>query len=541
MDELNSPFFTSSLADLRDTVLDLSSSATPCRYRLMDCGAFRHKTQLALFEYTDFPTVPYTAISYTWRGNEINTTDPSNPNYWKDDLGSFQVKGSEDGDPISLDVLLHACTLSLQKSIRFLWLDRLCIMQTSKPDKIWQIRRMYDIYKSCALCCILPGGIRRLVRVEEETSWIHRGWTLQEALVPKTSIVIFAWSLVMTGKKVAATGRFSPVDVIPGKSAQVDLHRILQASMMHRRLMVDGVQIPVTINIFGVPKAPYAALMDALDAASEEKHREDHQYQCIWRSALLRTSSRPVDMVFSIMRLFNVTLDPSQYDQNDRLGATIALAREIISSGGSASWIGAAYQLDPCLELSTFPRFPETSVAGKAQFLMDDGSRKDVIEVVTQRLSTRVYLIDTPQARTMDKHGFLTIEAHAVRLSPSAGSEPVTTDGKPQPNPFMDPVTNSAMVRAEDNSNWVLDPKPFSPPDPNTSTNLLIFIGDEMQSSSGVFAPFVNPSSVKAWIISKLPSGHYHRITHVNLLKTYKAKFQSFPKLEVSIGGPNVP
>lgn len=89
----------------------------------------------------------------------------------------------------------------------------------------------------------------------------------------------------------------------------------------------------------------------------------------IWRCALMRTSSRHVDMVFSIMQLIGVTLNPSTFDPNDRLEVMIALASEILDEGGSVDWLGLPAKIPPCLQLSTFPQFAKTNVAGEAHFL----------------------------------------------------------------------------------------------------------------------------------------------------------------------------
>jgi hypothetical protein len=93
----------------------------------------------------------------------------------------------------------------------------------------------------------------------------------------------------------------------------------------------------------------------------------------IWQSVFGRTSSRPVDMISSIMGLFGVMLDPSAFDVTDRKEATIALAQAILRRGGSASWIGIATRATPFAELSTFPEFPQTSVAGKAMLTKSSG------------------------------------------------------------------------------------------------------------------------------------------------------------------------
>ena len=78
----------------------------------------------------------------------------------------------------------------------------------------------------------------------------------------------------------------------------------------------------------------------------------------------MRTSSRPVDMVFSIMGLFGVILDPNMFEAENRIGATVALAKEILRKGGRASWLGMSFRLPPCSMLYTSPVFAETSVSG---------------------------------------------------------------------------------------------------------------------------------------------------------------------------------
>ena len=75
----------------------------------------------------------------------------------------------------------------------YLWLDRGCIIQSSKEDRSWQMQHMGRIYKNCSTYLVLPGGLGRLVGLAEETAWIHRSWTLQEALSPRTTKCLFRW------------------------------------------------------------------------------------------------------------------------------------------------------------------------------------------------------------------------------------------------------------------------------------------------------------------------------------------------------------
>ena len=105
--------------------LDISACGTPCRYRLIDCANLVHNGTIVIREYTQFPTVPYTAVSYVWKGNTLNPGVT---------VEAFSVKGAEQADPIGVEVLRDASVVSLTRGAAYLWLDRLCIMQTHKTD-----------------------------------------------------------------------------------------------------------------------------------------------------------------------------------------------------------------------------------------------------------------------------------------------------------------------------------------------------------------------------------------------------------------------
>ena len=111
----------------------------PKRFRFIDCAAFIDDNLLRVVECENIQNVPYSAISYVWRGNQLLDHDPP--------LGLFSVVVPQDeisGDPISIDVLRAACMAALQIS-SYIWLDQLCILQSDGDDKAWQIRNMRDI------------------------------------------------------------------------------------------------------------------------------------------------------------------------------------------------------------------------------------------------------------------------------------------------------------------------------------------------------------------------------------------------------------
>ncbi|KAI0322933.1 hypothetical protein OF83DRAFT_1091400 [Amylostereum chailletii] len=393
-----------------DNVLDITSCATPRRYRLVDCKQL----------FASFPTIPYSTLSYVWRGSPPDPTHPES---------TFSVKGADDADPISISVLRHAFTSSLLLNTSYFW--------TSREDKNWQIANMYRVYESCAHTIILPGGVQRLVRLDEETDWIHRGWTLQEALAPSSALVLFAWRLG-TGEALAGEGGVETAlgtirEVIAGESAMAPLANVLNSCIVGYTSFIAtsnrcGTRelLKIKARIFGVASPNAVALAIAMTPELHALHVEetplksDSRSHAIWQSSLLRTSSRPVDMVFSIMGLFGVRLDTRAFHKDDRLGATIALAKEILHNGGRAAWVGLSFLLPRSAKMSTFPQFPKTSVSGKALVEDKDGHEVEVSKIVDAVVSPNMFALDMMRmpVGTMDKDGCLIFTRKAVRLLP---------------------------------------------------------------------------------------------------------------------------
>jgi len=426
-----------SLRDLRGAKLSIEPFATPGRIRLIRCSLLVDNGNLVLEEFTDFPSVTYSAISYVWKGN---TPDPATQ-HRGEVLGHFTVKGAEDGDPISIDVLRDACLAVQCFNIDYIWLDRVCIMQKNQDDKAWQITQMFNLYQQAEFTIILPGGIHHLVPLNEETSWVHRGWTLQEALAPDVAYVLHLWEW-----EHGAVGDQDDEDtkgdiqvVVPGRCAFTDLANLVEACTLGnlrwapKALCEDeGEWRTEPTRILGHGTSNLHAFLDALRVAGSP--RSIFRDYAIWKAALTRTSSRPVDMVFSIMGLFDVTLDPRAFKKDDRIGTTIALAREILRKGGSASWIGISTRAPPCRHLSTFPEFPETSVGGKA-LIRTTGKIIDAANIVdddTYMAATGVFeTFESSQVGDvegdgfpyitgeMDETGYLTFRRAACTLTPT--------------------------------------------------------------------------------------------------------------------------
>ncbi|KAF8546034.1 hypothetical protein OG21DRAFT_1473297 [Imleria badia] len=366
-----------SLDDLKNKTINVSPKATDGRFRLVNCKAFRDppgELQVEEFSFDDMPKIRYAAISYPWKGVGVGTRPV---------LPTFNVKDAEDGDPISIDVVRSACIAAIQGGAEYIWLDRLCILQAKarKTDKQAQIEHMHEVYSCCELCIVIPGGLERYVSLDEETPWILRSWTLQEVLSPKTRKVkvLIEWKLGSC--MFPREGAVREVD--EKRTATIALWKLLDdTSEGSMEFVKKGTPYSpddnprnlatcfIRPNIFHHGSSHARALVAAMATGTPQDFKDN----AIWQCSQLRTSSRPVDMVLSIMGMFGVTLT-TKYEPHERLRATIDLAKEILKKGRSASWLGASFRLPPCKYISTFSLFPETQVKGGALIKTPSGSQ----------------------------------------------------------------------------------------------------------------------------------------------------------------------
>ncbi|KAK0665443.1 hypothetical protein QBC41DRAFT_327871 [Cercophora samala] len=328
----------------------------PARYRFIDARPFADGTCLRVVETDILPKDRYVAISYVWKGvPPLNPT--SNPPQ------TMAIKSAFNADPISLPALRTACRAAIQLHCPLLWLDGLCIKQGDEDDKAWQIQRMFSIYQHCRVCLILPGGLSRLVTLEEETNWVSRAWTLQEAIAPPRCKVLFSWRY---GAGCILESLFSLhveyVEDDESGAGMAELPLLLAASSRATHLLTVSKDDPtvkvrqkVDINLIVGDNRPgdrvqRNALIGALDLKGKEG-----MASAIWRAAMMRVAYRPVDMILSIMGMFGVSLDARDFGHDDRLEAALALMREILARGGRAEWLGVIPNLPPGRVLSTTP------------------------------------------------------------------------------------------------------------------------------------------------------------------------------------------
>lgn len=251
-------------------------------------------------------------------------------------------------------------------------------------------------------------------------------------------------------------------------------------------------------------------------------------YTATWQCILMRTSSRPVDMVFSAMNMFGVTLDPSTYKPSERLRATVDLARAILQQGGRANWLGLSLKAPLSRNISTFPEFPETTVAGRAFIKTANG------DVDVQSLMDGSYMVsnarDPPLPKgTMDKSGCLSLTRRAaMAVRPSATSD--VTDLSPR-----------ILVTTADDIEWHLVFQEWGSTNQTTPTNpparktfgivLGIFIQYYPgQSNAG--------SKYRGMLVEESRSGQSHVLSYFTLDLKWREWILTLKERSFVVGGP---
>jgi hypothetical protein len=316
--------FDKALKEVTAYPVSYENSASFCCFRLLDCATFLDENRLRIIEFPVFSPadISYAAISYPW--HDLQLAEGHIP-----PGGSFGVVGAEHADAISIDVLRTACMAARHFGATRLWLDRLCILQRNKEDKNWQIQHMFKIYQHSDPCLILPGGLVRLASLVEPTTWIDRAWTLQEAAAnlkrdsvkcvfsfTHTSAPEFAQEFHKLGyphdfvHHLATSKRIIQYIIEPLHSAACDLLELAAGigfATESLEMSSQGHTMEFPIHIISNP---------ALKMLSRGMvHNRLINYQLLWMSAFVRSSSRPVDMIFSLMGLMGSSYPSRNLDR----------------------------------------------------------------------------------------------------------------------------------------------------------------------------------------------------------------------------------
>lgn len=367
------PIFSIPLTSLANTTLNPSAPphlATPLRFRFILVSDFLSHALLTVTSHPTLPSSPYAAVSYPWTGLKPHPTDESA--FFRVALNHPAVPST----PLSLATIRTACLAARHHGADLLWIDQVCILQTSGEDKAWQVRRMFSLYQRCAVSLVLPGGLQRLAAHDEGTNWIERAWTLQEAM-PEETWVVFGWTRGSGEVTGLAGGRV--VEVERGRSGMMKLGGMLQVACVPGSARFAGEE--VRFGVFGAGRDAMLALMAVKEAGPGRRGMRE---MAVWRSALMRTCSVACDMVFSVMGVFGVELEVERYGAGDREEAAADLVFEIVKKGGRASWLGAALGCPVQSSMCSLPEFPV--VDGREVWYSVGGTRKRPWDVMGKGL-----------------------------------------------------------------------------------------------------------------------------------------------------------
>ena len=87
--------------------------------------------------------------------------------------------------------LIQAASAAKKLECDYLWLDLVCLNQLSREDKRLQIDNMANIYKNAKCVIVMFGGCAAAQPLDQDSVWINRAWTLQEATLNSSTWGLF--------------------------------------------------------------------------------------------------------------------------------------------------------------------------------------------------------------------------------------------------------------------------------------------------------------------------------------------------------------
>ncbi|KAF2453718.1 hypothetical protein BDY21DRAFT_292373 [Lineolata rhizophorae] len=445
--------------------------AQPCKMRFIHCRSLADRRSLRVLEFASIPPGRYVPLSYVWKGLGAPAGQPGS---------SFMtIRGAGDADPISVSVLRLCCTAALRHHVELLWLDGLCIQQESPADKNWQIQRMYDVYRLSALCLIVPGGLAQLAPLGTPTAWIHRAWTLQEAVAPPRSECLFAWDEGDTMLQAHFTLILREIG--PG-AAIAEYEWLLQMCLLGRAGFQSDSDRKTDVRLLGGEQDQFQlrALVGAHDLVGKEGLAN-----AIWRSSISRAASRPADKVFSTMGVLGVTLDPSQFAPDDWRGATIALMQALLNQGKHAEWLCIAPELGVSGEIGTLPALPDTGPDGRAVADTPQGRRS-----VSELVHDSWWMLENAPQGSMSDDGYLEFHTRMACIQ--------------EVDSNSDCERSFSSVTGKD---WKLLPK-------SDEKVLAAFIGRKSAYLNATYGSFYNPANRVLMLLEEAALGKYRVVDY---------------------------
>ncbi|KAJ2991658.1 hypothetical protein NUW58_g2437 [Xylaria curta] len=232
---------------------------------------------LELEEYVSHNAPPYTILSHTWGLEEITFRDLQNGDFTR---------------PIGLRKLQLLCDQTRHDGYQFTWIDTCCIDKSSGAELAESINSMYEWYSKAKICYVYLSDVlyTQGEKIDRNSAfyrsrWFTRGWTLQELLAPSL-VIFFDTSWCPIGSKKTLLDVISDTTGIPSSC-------------------LSGTTVPAEFSV---------------------------ATRFSWASK--RTCTRPEDVAYSLMGLFNINM-PLIYGEGER--AFLRLQEEIVKINNDPS------------------------------------------------------------------------------------------------------------------------------------------------------------------------------------------------------------
>jgi len=350
------------------------SDFTPGALRLIEAKPLFSKSNSKLILH-EFPELKLEKASTTTRSVIPNYAAVSH--VWKP---SPAIANRENTRPLHITIkdgiheiswlgLMQAAIAASHLKCDYIWLDFVCIHQTSKEDKSLQIQNMANIYGYCSTTLVMFGGMRCSQRLEDESFWHMRAWTLQEAVESvrrgrnAVRYALIEWhydksfEVFRTGFQALDHGlAIVPIrELLSLQGNPMAIAQIKSAPKYGPRLYHERIFVPV--HSFGGNKDVMKSLLRLLFLPSEW-HSAYEKDSSLWRSLWVRTSSMEHDVLYSSMNLFSTPI-PIKVDYSQGFNNILIHFLATLHEHPSVPyWFKIGHRIPVCAWSGLFPQRP---------------------------------------------------------------------------------------------------------------------------------------------------------------------------------------
>jgi hypothetical protein len=257
----------------------------------------------------------YAAISHVWKSSdEVNriASEVNRPI-------QITIEDGRSAHEISWHGLIQAATAAKFWNCDYIWLDLLCVNQLASDDKCRQVQIMPEIYKNATAVLVMFGGCAAAQGLECPSEWINRAWTLQESTLNMNTFALVDIKNIPhmeTHDRCTIANVSAKIERRPGNIGILNLPQLLKIDIEEPLGLIQYDQSPedfwpvcdFKVKCFGNNPLAVRALNIVFHGLHSERTNAEIMHSAAWMSLWMRTSSKPQDMIFSIMHLLGVEI-----------------------------------------------------------------------------------------------------------------------------------------------------------------------------------------------------------------------------------------